>query len=85
MTNPKDLVENAFINATLDHVLDGNKGSNILGAILVPVLAAKIDWAKCIRGLQFNDLDAATELAKLTAILTLAVYAFFVGRKKPAA
>ena len=82
MTNPKDLVENAFINETLKHVLDGNKGSNILGAILVPALGAKIDWALCVRGLKFDDMAAAAELAKLTGILVLGTYAFFVGRKK---
>ena len=75
-------VENAFINKTLEHVLDGNKGSNILTAILVPVLGAKLDWAKAIRGFSLEKMDDAMEAAKLTGLVVVAVFGYFVGRKK---
>jgi hypothetical protein len=80
-----DGVKNAFISKLLEHVLDGNKGSNILGAIITAILAANVDYSKALRGFQFQKPDEAMEAAKLTGAVVLAVFAYFVGKKKPAA
>jgi len=77
-------VENAFINQVLKRVLDGDKGSNILGVIIVAVVGANIDFAKAIAGFKFQDQAASMESAKLVGTVICAVFAYFVG-KKPAA
>lgn len=82
MLNPKAAIENAFINKLLEHVLDGNKGSNILTALLVPILAAHIDWALALKGAQFDDMNASLELAKVIGLVLLGLFGYFVGKKK---
>lgn len=78
------IIENTFINQVLKHILDGNKGSNILGAIIMGLMAANLDWAKAIAGFKFQDAAAATESAKLVGTMVCALFAYFVGKKKPA-
>ena len=77
-------IENAFINKLLSHILDGDKGSNLLGVVLVALLGAKIDWVKAFQGFKFDNQEAAMESAKLAGIIVVAVFSWFVG-KKPAA
>ncbi|HXR39691.1 MAG TPA: hypothetical protein VN776_11385 [Terracidiphilus sp.] len=79
-----DGVKNAFINKLLEHVLDGNKGSNILGIIITGILAQHIDYTKAIAGFQFTNADNAAESAKLIGTVVVAVFAYFVGKKKTA-
>jgi hypothetical protein len=79
-----DGVKNAFINRTLKHVLDGNKGSNILTLILLAVLQSDINYMLAFRGFQFENTEAAMESAKLVGCMIVAVFGFFVGRKKAA-
>lgn len=75
-------IENAFIDRVLTHVLDGNKGSNILGFLLLALLSTHIDWVKAFRGFQFQDQDAAMESAKLVGTILVSVFAWFVGKRK---
>jgi hypothetical protein len=77
-------LKNLFINRTLKHVLDGNKGSNILTVIVAAVLGAQIDFMKAAAGFQFKDADSVTEASKLVGVVVLAVYGYFVGKHKPA-
>lgn len=81
----KSAIENAFINRLLQHVLDGDKGSNLLGAVLVALLAGNIDWVKALQGFKFNNQDEAMESAKVAGIVVVAVFSWFVGKGKPAA
>ena len=74
-------VENAFINKLLEHVLDGNKGSNILGAILTAVVGSQINYVRAFQGFRFDNMDNAMESAKLVGTLVVAVFALFVGKK----
>ena len=78
-----DGVKNAFIGKLLGQVLDGNKGSNILGVIIAAVIGAQINYVKALNGFKFDNLDYATESAKLVGTVVVAVFAYFVG-KKPA-
>lgn len=80
-----DTIKNAFINRLLTQMLDGNKGSNILGAILTAMLAANINYAKALAGFRFDNMDNAAESAKLLATIVLAVFAYFVGKRERAA
>jgi hypothetical protein len=74
-------VKNAFVDKFLQHILDGNKGSNLLTVLLLPLVGAKIDWLLAFQGLQFNDVAAAAELAKVVGFLVLGVFGYFVGKK----
>lgn len=76
------MFKNLLINKTLEHVLDGNKGSNLLTALLVPLLAAKIDWVKAGRGFQCQDSDSVLEAAKVAGIVILAIWGWFIGKRK---
>lgn len=76
-------IKNAFIKKLLEHVLDGNKGSNILTAILVPVLAANVDWTLAIKGMKFDDMAAAIELSKVVGLVLVGLFGYLVGKKKP--
>ncbi|HZT29731.1 MAG TPA: hypothetical protein VFA33_07610 [Bryobacteraceae bacterium] len=78
-------VQNLFINKVLEHILDGNKGSNILTAILTAVLGARINWAQACRGFRCDNAEDAAEAAKLVGVLVLAVFGYYVGKKTPAA
>lgn len=78
-----DGVKNAFIDKVLNNVLDGDKGSNILGALLTAVVAAKVDYVKAMAGFQFKSAGDAAESAKLVSAVALATFAWFVGKKKP--
>jgi hypothetical protein len=82
ITSAKSAIQNAFIGKLLEHLLDGNKGSNVLGAILTAILAAHVDYSKALKGFKFDDMDASMESAKLAGAVVLAVFAYFVGRKK---
>jgi len=75
------VVENAFINQVLKHVLDGNKGSNILGAVIAALMGANINWSLAIAGFKFQDAAATTESAKLVGTVVVCVFAYFVGKK----
>ena len=77
-------VENAFIKAVLKHALDGNKGSNILGAIILALTALDVNWAKAIAGVHMQDTDSALELAKVVSAVIAAVFAYFVGKNRAA-
>ena len=81
----KETLENAFVQKVLEHVLDGDKGSTLLTAILTPVVAANMNWALVLRGLHFQDLAGVQELAKLAGLLLVAIWGWRVGKKKPAA
>ena len=80
-----DGVKNAFINQLLKRTLDGNTGSNILGVVITAVLGANINYTKAFAGFKFDNADNAAESAKLVATLVLAVFAYFVGKKKQVA
>ena len=73
-------IKNAVVNKVLKNVLDGNKGSNILTAILVPVLAAGINWDLFVKGLHFQDTTAALEVAKVIGIVILGFLGWLVGK-----
>jgi hypothetical protein len=75
-------IENAFINRVLQHVLDGNKGSNILTLIVLAMLEQHINWALAFQGFHFQDMTAAMESAKLVGAFVVAVFGYFVGKKK---
>ncbi len=77
-----DGVKSVFIRSTLERILDGNTGSNILGAILTAVLAANINFMKAVDGFKFDSADNAQESAKLVTTTVLALFAYFVGKHK---
>ena len=77
-----DSVKNAFINQALKRVLDGNTGSNILGVILAAVVGANINYAKAMAGFKFDNQENAMESAKLVGTVAVALFAYFVGKKK---
>jgi hypothetical protein len=77
-------VKNAFINKLLERMLDGNQGSNILGALIAAVMGARIDYVKALDGFKFDNMDNAMESAKLVGTILVAVFAYFVGKKTPA-
>lgn len=79
-----DGVKNAFIGKVLNQVLDGNKGSNILGAVITAVLGSQIDYVKAMAGFHFDNAANAAESAKLVSVVVLATFAYFVGKKKTA-
>lgn len=81
-------IKNAFTAKVLrdlaGHVtnpLNGNKGSNILGAVLVAVLAVNIDYMKAIEGFKFEDPKASEESAKLVSAAIAGAFAWYVGKK----
>jgi hypothetical protein len=80
----QDSIEDAFINRLLSKVLEGNTGSNILGAVILAVQAGHINYAQAIQGFQFNNLANATESASLVGTLIVGVFAYFVGKNKKA-
>lgn len=73
-------IKNAFAKTFLKRFLDGDKGSTFLGAIAAALLGANLDFDKITHGLE-NEASAA-ECAKALAIVLLAVWAWFIGRKK---
>jgi hypothetical protein len=73
-------VKNLFIDKLLRHILDGNKGSNLLTVILVPLLASNVNWMAAQQGLQFKDAASVTELAKVIGIVVVALLGYFVGK-----
>ena len=75
-------LENAFINRLLDKVLDGNNGSNILGALILAVQAGHINYAQAIAGFQFKDLNDTLQSANLVGTLVAVLFAWFVGKRK---
>jgi len=75
-------IENAFINKVLQHLLDGNKGSNILTVVILGLLSQNINWALAFQGFHFQDMTAAMESAKLVGAFVVAVFGYCVGKKK---
>jgi hypothetical protein len=75
---------NLFIDKLLAQILDGNKGSNILTALLVPLVAAHVDWLLAARGVRFQDAGAIGELAKVAGLVILALYGWRVGKRPKA-
>lgn len=76
-------VENIFIDKLLSHILDGDKGSNILTAVAAALIGGHVNWSLAFRG--FQSAESATELAKVAGMAILAVYGYYVGKKgKPA-
>jgi hypothetical protein len=77
-----DGLKNTFINKVLGHILDGNKGSNILGVVIAGVMGANIDYMKAFAGFKFDNATNTTESAKLVGTLITCTFAYFVGKKK---
>jgi len=77
-----DSIKNAFINKLLERLLDGDKGSNILGAIITAVVGSQINYVRAFQGFQFDNMDNSMESARLVGTLVVAVFAWFVGKKK---
>ncbi len=73
-------IKSAFVRALLGHLKDGDKGSTLLGIIAAALLAANLDFGKILAGL--HDQDSAIECGKAAAIALLAIWGYFVGRKK---
>lgn len=76
--SPEDT--NALIDKALDYVLDGNKGSNILVAVLVPLLGAHINWYLAL--LCFQCPGSEAEMCKVLGLVLIAVFGYLVGKKK---
>lgn len=77
-----DTVKNAFIQKLIEKLLDGDKGSNLLGAVLVAILGAHINYMQALAGFKFENMTDAGESAKVVGTVVLAVFAWFVGKKK---
>jgi hypothetical protein len=77
--SPQDT--NALIDKALDYALDGNKGSNILVAVLVPLLGAHINWSLALGCFECPGSEA--ELCKVFGLVLIAVFGYLVGKKKP--
>lgn len=73
-------LKNLLINRVLKHVLDGNKGSNIITLILTALLGANINWMLASQGMQFKDQAAVLELAKGLGVALVALYGYLVGK-----
>ena len=76
------VIENAFINQVLKHVLDRNNGSNILGVIIAALMAGNMDWTKAIAGFKFQDAGAAAASAKLAAAAICSAVRVFCQEKE---
>lgn len=77
-----DMLKNLFINKVLKNMVDGDKGSTVLGTLVTAILALDINYAKAIKGFQFQDPEAVGESAKLVGGALLWVWSFFIGRKR---
>ena len=73
-------VLNLFMNKVLKQLLDGDKGSTILTAILTPIIGAQINWPLAFQG--FASDQSAVELAKVVGLALAAVWGFFIGHRK---
>jgi uncharacterized membrane protein len=73
-------LKNVLINQVAKHVLDGNKGSNVLTVALTALLANHINWLLAYAGLQFKDQAAVVELAKAIGIVLVALFGYLVGK-----
>jgi hypothetical protein len=60
-------------------LLDGNHGSNLLGAIAVALVAGHVEWSRVFSG-KLSEPETFAETAKVIAITLLATYAYYVGR-----
>jgi hypothetical protein len=73
-------IKNAFAKTFLKRFLDGDKGSTLLGTVAAALLGANLDFDKITHGLE-NEASAM-ECGKAAAIVLLAAWAWFIGRKK---
>jgi hypothetical protein len=73
-------IKNALFKRALKNLLDGNKGTNALNAMLTPVLLAQVDYALALRGFQFQDTRAVLELLKFVLIALNGLLLYFIGK-----
>lgn len=78
----KKAIQNAFIRRALTKALEGNTGSNIIGAVLVAIVASNVNYTDAFEGFRFEDMNKAMESAKLVGAIGLGLFAWFVGRKE---
>jgi len=69
-----------LIDTFLKRVLDGNKGSTLLGTVITPLLLAHVNWDLVLQGP--HTQAAATADGQVAGIVVVAVWSFFIGRKQ---
>lgn len=72
MPGPIDSIKGAFVKALLNKLVDGDKGSTVLGVAAGAALAANLNWGLIMEG--FHSQASAMELGKLAGVVGLAVY-----------
>lgn len=80
MPGPIDSIKGAFVKALLGKMVDGDHGSTILGVIAAALVGANLDWGLMLQG--FHDQRSAMECGKFIAIAVMAIWGYFIGKKK---
>lgn len=70
-----------FIRQVLEHIRDGNKGSNLLGLIAGALVALNLDWGKVLHGLETQE--SAIECAKVVATVVGVIWCWYIGKPVP--
>ena len=66
-------LKNALVQGVLKKLLEGNTGSNLLTAALVPLLAARVDWVRAFQG-------DTLEILRALGVAGVGVLGYCVGK-----
>lgn len=75
-----DKIKNVVIQKALQHLLDGNKGSNLLTMALIPLLAAKVNWMLALQGLHGQSTAAVLEALRAAGVILVGVTGYYIGK-----
>jgi len=72
-------IKGVVVKQALKTMLDGDKGSTMLGTVAAALLTAGIDWSKLMQGP--GTADGATEIGKIVGVVLLVLWGLKAGKK----
>lgn len=74
-------IKGKMVDVVLKRLMDGDKGSSLLGLMAGALLAANIDFGRVFAFFQNPTQENCIEAAKALAVVIAVVWGYFIGRK----